>query len=732
MSAPSPGNLRSYAIRLVVAGVGTAVAGPLGAAMGAALGGVFSEQAAKLLETYLGAGGAALSELGVHHLYDQLRETREHPPLEAVVQQALRLALEEVRRGLPLELDDKYADWFANWDSRLGSAEPSATVAQLSPDVIPADVAAQERILDELFQSTMERLDGEARANKGLSIVATDSFRTIPKELLHLLVDRLPAPLQSHFRALIGLPEHESAWIAVQQNFQENARSALAKLDAATHRTETKVDRILEIQERELTRALEGNEILEQQARDSLAKAAEYENLYREALKDAAARTGGPGESQFADLLAAGDLEGAAALKTKQIEARRGELESEAKKLARDWSELGRVHDLRFAWAKALGCYREAWRLDPDDVEYGFHYAVFAQKQNRYSEALNAYLQILPALTESAHIASTLNNLAVVYRDTERIKEAEQFHKEVLKIRRGLAEASPEAYLPDVALTLNNLAVLYSDTQRKEEAEQFHQEALMIRRRLVEANPGAHLPDVAITLNNLAILYFETQRMKEAEQYYQEALTIQRRLAEANPEAYLPNVATTLNNLAVLYFETRRMKEAEPSYQEALTIRRRLAEANPEAYLPDVATTLNNLANLYRATKRTKAAEQSLDEALTSFRGLAEANSEVHLPNVGLTMYNLAALYFETSRLKEAGDSCGEARAILEPLWRQRPELYGNGLARINILDALLSGRKQAREACQFARQALAAAFDLALKQSAQKLIDQFCSPPTQ
>ena len=52
-------------------------------------------------------------------------------------------------------------------------------------------------------------------------------------------------------------------------------------------------------------------------------------------------------------------------------------------------------------------------------------------------------------------------------------------------------------------MTLNNLGVLYSDTQRMKESEQSFQEALATYRRLAEANPEEYLPKVAMTLNNL-------------------------------------------------------------------------------------------------------------------------------------------------------------------------------------------------------------------------------------
>src|ERR1035441_2879817 len=50
------------------------------------------------------------------------------------------------------------------------------------------------------------------------------------------------------------------------------------------------------------------------------------------------------------------------------------------------------------------------------------------------------------------------------------MKEAEEAHREALSIRRELAQANPEAHLmPDVAMTLNNLANLYRATQRMKE-----------------------------------------------------------------------------------------------------------------------------------------------------------------------------------------------------------------------------------------------------------------------
>ncbi len=206
------------------------------------------------------------------------------------------------------------------------------------------------------------------------------------------------------------------------------------------------------------------------------------------------------------------DFAGALELKSQQVEART----REAEKLPRDLFEPGTLYELNFDWPNALAAYRKAWTLEPDP-EYGFKYAFLAARQNRFAEAIETYETLRNAYTEPADVASTLNNLAILYSDTQRMKLAEDAYAEALDNYRKLAAANPEAYLPDVAMTLNNLAILYRDTQRMKLAEDAYAEALDNYRKLATANPEAYLPYVATSLNNLAILYSATQRMKLAE-----------------------------------------------------------------------------------------------------------------------------------------------------------------------------------------------------------------------
>jgi tetratricopeptide (TPR) repeat protein len=95
-------------------------------------------------------------------------------------------------------------------------------------------------------------------------------------------------------------------------------------------------------------------------------------------------------------------------------------------------------------------------------------------------------------------------------------------------------------------MTLNNLGLLYSNTQRLTEGEQAYQEALSTYRQLAQANPQAYLPDVAMTLNNLGILKFDQEEISQAQALIAEALTIRRGLWKQHTVIYGNDLAQSL------------------------------------------------------------------------------------------------------------------------------------------------------------------------------------------
>ncbi len=111
------------------------------------------------------------------------------------------------------------------------------------------------------------------------------------------------------------------------------------------------------------------------------------------------------------------------------------------------------------------------------------------------------------------------------------------------------ARQDPTPLRADHAGLLNDLAIRLGDLGRHEEALAAIEEAVELRRALAAARPDAYLPDLATSLNNLANLLGTLGRHEEALAAIEEAVELRRALAAARPDAYLPDLATSLNNL---------------------------------------------------------------------------------------------------------------------------------------------------------------------------------------
>ena len=338
----------------------------------------------------------------------------------------------------------------------------------------------------------------------------------------------------------------------------------------------------------------------------------------------------------------------------------------------------------------------------------------FVHAKKFYSRALDSYRNLAKDNPKAYEpdLATTLNNLAVIYKNTQHLRESETLYLEALAIYRRLAIVKPKYKSPypsrnksknkskdyesDVAKTLNNLALLYSNTQRFSESESMYLEVLKIRRRLAENDPDTHEPGLAMTLNNLALLYSNTQRFTQSEPLQLEALEIQRRLAKSDPQAYEPDLAMTLNNLAVLYSNTQRISESMKLHLEVLEIYRRLAEDNPQAYEPVLGTTLNNLANLYDNTQRFTESEPIRLEALAIFRRLVASAPQIYEPVLAMTLNNLAILYKNTQRLAESETLFLEALDIYKSLGKDIPKTHDLEFAKalIELADLYYSTKR--------------------------------------
>jgi tetratricopeptide (TPR) repeat protein len=703
-------------IRVVAAGLGSAVAGPLGCVVGGFIGDALGIPASDLINKYLEKFGEEASkkllETGGDSLSKKLKEST--PDLAYLYREALRRSLGQIRpNAAPV-----FGDWFDRWEICLkGSTE-------LGLEEVRLNQLAPEQF-DDLLRHTLERLDAQGGAIHDASLSLHLVCRTMPPELFAEITTRLAGYFKENFQNLIITDAYKQAWNQAELIFRDWITIQIAQIEERTKvlpRVADDTSAIRRILEEMWNAARADGRI---SAQDVQAKDKEIARLTEELSKlqqELAARATEPAEKDLSGLLSAGKLEAALQLKSQQVEARR----KEAGKLARDLYELGIMYELHFDWPDALATFREAWQI-AKDPEFGFKYAVVAQRLNRFQEAIDAFEGVLSQSLSQEMRADALNDLAFLYRDTNRVEKAIEASLAALEIRRQLANIDEVKYRSHVGDTLNNLGLLYNAVQQDQAAEDAYRESLEIRRQLAQINRLAYLADVASTLNNLAVLHHKRRLPEPALEAYLEALADYREVCRFRPDLFTRYVAGTLNNLANFYRETQQFDESERAYRESLALYRQLAKGSPDEYLPTVALALDNLGILYVETQRLDEAERAHCEALVMRRTFAEMNPDAR-PAVAASLNNIAHLYLLANRIQEANEFASEAVRTLEPFWQGVPELYGNQMAKTLWMKGLIrEAGGEFAEACTLANRAKSAGFEPALQQAIQEFMDRVC-----
>ena len=274
-------------------------------------------------------------------------------------------------------------------------------------------------------------------------------------------------------------------------------------------------------------------------------------------------------------------------------------------------------------------------------------------RQGQYLKAIQITKEVLAisekALgTEHPAVATSLNNLAELYRSLGDYAKAEPLYQRALSIR----EKALGSEHPDVANSLNSLAALYYSLGDYAKAEPLYQHALAIS----EKGVGSVDLDLCYSLNTMALLYYSLGDFTRAESLYQRALAISEKALGAEH----PDVADRLNNLAVLYATLGDYAREEPLLQRALAIREKVFGSEH----PDVATSLNNLAALYDSLDNYARAEPLYQRALA----IKEKALGTEHPAVATSLNNLAVLYAALDKFRTAHEYSKRAQIIDEKL----------------------------------------------------------------
>ncbi len=362
--------------------------------------------------------------------------------------------------------------------------------------------------------------------------------------------------------------------------------------------------------------------------------------------------------------------------------------DAEENQFAMDNYNRGLIAELNFKPLEALPFFAKAYRLQPENPEYGLHYARLLLQEHQFNKAepvIGDALEQQRALVakDPAQYGPKLGELlrakASLEEDTQRYKEAEADYNEELKVFRALAMANPADYNRDLSRALTGLGDLYRISHRYSQSEASYKEAITIQRALPDTPLNRNT--LAGTLNDYFILLGDMDRNEEGDAAQNECVRIRRELAKTSPGAYEPDLALALINLADQLDLEHHLEDAEKLAREALEIRTRLAAANPDAYRPAQANALSILANVYGSEGKHADAEATYRNAVDIYRELAKASAAAFEPDLALTLSVLGMEYFNDGKIDAAETASLEAVGVYRRLAQSSFEVYGPHLA---------------------------------------------------
>jgi len=178
-------------------------------------------------------------------------------------------------------------------------------------------------------------------------------------------------------------------------------------------------------------------------------------------------------------------------------------------------------------------------------------------------------------------LGAVLNDLAVLYYEVEKYKEADKYISEALKIRREVSTPL------ELAETLANAGAIYTATKKFYEAEELFNEAEKIYRELIKEDESIKF-DLAIALSNFGKLCCKLTKFEKAEKLYLESLELLKELAEKNQE-FDQFVATTLKYLGDVNKDLKKYEKAKEYYLESKRLFAEIQRRMEERFLKEGA-----------------------------------------------------------------------------------------------------------------------------------------------
>lgn len=335
------------------------------------------------------------------------------------------------------------------------------------------------------------------------------------------------------------------------------------------------------------------------------------------------------------------------------------------------------AEEIALHFEKAKLSVQAARYFDKAGCSYRDNYD-FSRAESNLDKALQIRENVLAA--ENPEIASSLNNIALLYKAQGKYEQAITIEITALDIREKLLGTEHE----NTSDSLTNLAMMYYSHGKYEQAEPLLLRAVEIKEKLF----GVEHPEMAALLNNLSTLYYSQGKYEQVESLSLRAIAIYDNVYGVDH----PEIVISLMNLARLYRNQGKYEQSELLFLRAIEIE----EKEQGTDLPFMAILLDSLAGLYEYQGKDK---QSESNYLRSLEIREKVLGAEHL-HTAYASENLAFNYYFHGKYEQA-----------EPLFLRAIGIYENtvgiehpstidtisGLAELNI--AMGTNQKNAKYA---------------------------------
>ncbi|MEX0288051.1 MAG: tetratricopeptide repeat protein [Flavobacteriaceae bacterium] len=347
-------------------------------------------------------------------------------------------------------------------------------------------------------------------------------------------------------------------------------------------------------------------------------------------------------------------------------------------------------------------------------ASYSFKYASFLNDHFAYDSAVKNYLDALEVRktntfknqeSNEINIATILNNLGNLYKNTSNYKEAESSHLEALHMRRERMHAGEPKSFDNLAMSYHNLATLYAEINETEKVENHYLESIALRRTLVEIDPNTYLAELALSLNNIAIFYRDQKQFKKALEYHNEAIEARRELCQHDKDKHLSDLSVSLHNIGIVYMDVQDFEASARAFDEALVIRRALASKNPVVYNVQLANTIGQIAALKNKTGQPQEAIKLSEEAIEIAESLAKQNPVAHSLNHWVLLQNHATYLQSNQNYKDSEAYFNKAFKMFSQI--SSPYHLNTKLSILNSMTGLYLTLRQKDKALDFSAKAI-------------------------